>query len=351
MRRSNLQIRRGDVVRKLAAFLTVFLPATLPAHHSIVGETTGDRFEVEGEIVSLLWGNPHPRFTLKVSTETGEELMHLSAPGLGSLERTGIREDTIKVGDLVKAWVRAPTRSTRYAVGNILAPDGTEIVFGRQSEPRWAQDGNYQRATPGSIPDDANVEASRAQAHGIFRVWSRVSSGPFRGEDLPLTDSARAALAVFDLEADYPIMRCAPPGMPRAMIGNAWPIEFIEHKSEILIRMEEFDIERTVHMDVEFAASNSPPTPLGYSVGRREGRTLIVETTQISWPYFDDRGIPLSESAAILERFILNPDETDLDYEITVTDPAVFTQPVTSSTAWTWLPGQVIKPYNCVPDQ
>ena len=255
-------------MRKLAAFLTVFLPATLPAHHSIVGETTGDRFEVEGEIVSLLWGNPHPRFTLKVSTETGEELMHLSAPGLGSLERTGIREDTIKVGDLVKAWVRAPTRGTRYAVGNILAPSGTEIIFGRGGEPRWAQDNNYQRATPGSIPNDANVEASRAQAHGIFRVWSRVSSGPFRGDNLPLTGSARAALAAFDLEADYPIMRCAPPGMPRAMIGNAWPIEFIERKSEILIRMEEFDIERTVHMDVEFAASNSPPTPLGYSVGR-----------------------------------------------------------------------------------
>jgi len=139
--------------------------------------------------------------------------------------------------------------------------------------------------------------------------------------------------------------------LPRAMIGNAWPIEFIELESEILIRMEEFDIERTVHMDVEVAASNSPPTPLGYSVGRWEDNTLIVGTKRISWPYFDDRGIPLSESAIILERFILSQEKTDLDYQITVTDPEVFTQPVTSSTAWTWVPGQVIKPYNCVPDE
>ena len=73
----------------------------------------------------------------------------------------------------------------------------------------------------------------------------------------------------------------------------------------------------------------------------------MVATTGVNSLSFRS-GIPLSEDVEILERFSLSPDERRLDYEITVTDPVIFTEPVTMNSNWIWRPGESIKPYNCI---
>ena len=52
--------------------------------------------------------------------------------------------------------------------------------------------------------------------------------------------------------------------------------------------------------------------------------------------------------AAIEERFSLSADQRRLDYEMTVTDPATFTEPVTQQSYWIWRPGETVKPYGCI---
>ncbi len=96
-------------------------------------------------------------------------------------------------------------------------------------------------------------------------------------------------------------------------------------------------------------ADDPPATPLGHSVGRWDGRTLVVQTTRIDRPYFDDSGIPQSESVETTERFALSQDETELRYETMVDDPEVFTEQITGTGAWRWTPGQEVQPYNCEP--
>lgn len=54
----------------------------------------------------------------------------------------------------------------------------------------------------------------------------------------------------------------------------------------------------------------------GHSVGRRDGDTLIVETTDIDWPYLDDQGAPTTPDAVIVERLVLNDVDTVLDPEV-----------------------------------
>ena len=51
----------------------------------------------------------------------------------------------------------------------------------------------------------------------------------------------------------------------------------------------------------------------------------------------------------ILERFKLSDDEKELRLDITVTDPAAFTEPVVANdyAVWTWRPGMRVEPYNC----
>ena len=46
------------------------------------------------------------------------------------------------------------------------------------------------------------------------------------------------------------------------------PMEFIDRGDTILLRMEEYDTVRTIHMTAAADPGTQPRTPLGYSVGR-----------------------------------------------------------------------------------
>ncbi len=56
----------------------------------------------------------------------------------------------------------------------------------------------------------------------------------------------------------------------------------------------------------------------------------------------------LSAIAEIVERFVLSGDRAHLQYEITVTDPEIFTEPVTATKYWDWKPGVERLPYEGV---
>ncbi|MDH3507470.1 MAG: hypothetical protein OEQ25_10060, partial [Gammaproteobacteria bacterium] len=89
-------------------------------------------------------------------------------------------------------------------------------------------------------------------------------------------------------------------------------------------------------------------SPLGYSVGRWVDGDLIVTTMHVNSLQLGRDGIPLSEDVEMLERFSLSADEQRLDYALTITDPATFTEPVTLTSHWVWRPGETIKPYDCI---
>jgi hypothetical protein len=94
------------------------------------------------------------------------------------------------------------------------------------------------------------------------------------------------------------------------------------------------------------APTSGEPTSLGYSTRRWDGDSLVVTTSSILAPQFT-AGIPLSESARVEERFELSGDQARLNFRVTVTDPATFTEPVTREKYWTWIPGVEIQPYEC----
>jgi hypothetical protein len=90
------------------------------------------------------------------------------------------------------------------------------------------------------------------------------------------------------------------------------------------------------------------PTQMGFSRGRFEGETLVVETERIQAQYFDPDGVPQSDSIGLVERFTPNDDYTRLDYTVTVTDPVYFTEPFTLSRYFVWRPEMSVVPYNCL---
>ena len=71
-------------------------------------------------------------------------------------------------------------------------------------------------------------------------------------------------------------------------------------------------------------------------------------TTNIDWPFsFSQLGIPQSGAAELAERFAVVDDGARLRYEITSTDPATYTEPLTPTKHCLWVPGLEIRPYGC----
>jgi hypothetical protein len=72
---------------------------------------------------------------------------------------------------------------------------------------------------------------------------------------------------------------------------------------------------------------------MGYSIGRFEGDTLVVDTTgfnDIGW--LDNNGYPQTESLHVTERFHRR-DFGHMDLEITIDDSKAYTKPWTVTVA------------------
>ena len=84
-------------------------------------------------------------------------------------------------------------------------------------------------------------------------------------------------------------------------------------------------------------------------MGRWDGATLIVETTHINWGHLGSRFIQLSDDLHVVETFAVVEDGGRLEFEMTMTDGYAFTEPVTLSKSWVYLPDVQVEPYDCVP--
>jgi hypothetical protein len=303
--------------------------------------------ELAGEITRVQWRHPHVRYWIQADPEFGGALWELETTPPGLLERQGISRDILAVGTHVRV-AGPPSKVTEHAmeVSHVLLPDGREVLLHTGRAPRWT-DNTVERALQ-DFADDA-VSAAEATAAGIFRVWTRPGLAgddrpPFWLDSYPLTTAGRAELAAWDPVTDIET-GCEPKTMP-ALMGSLWPIEFIDAGDRLELRIEEFDQLRVIHMGSSVASDS--PSPLGHSTGQWQAGDLVVATTGVDSNQLDGRGIPMSRNAELLERFRLSVDESRLDYTLTVTDPAMFTEPITLSSYWIWRPGETIKPYDCV---
>ena len=319
----------------LACALLFGCPFAATAHHSHA-EFSEDTQVIEGELVSVAWRNPHPAMTLRVINGNEEELWRIQVLGnVNGLRRDGVTGEGFEAGKRVRiTGHRSDRREGILLAISARFEDGTNTVLGPDESSGAAI---YLGST-------APTFVTTEQPTGLFRVWTVAER--VRTAELPLRPAARAAKAAWDSLLDDPQRGCRPLGMPGAMM-SPHPIEFLQDGDDIILRLEEWDAVRTIHMTP--APANPATTILGYSVGRWEGDTLIVTTDHIDYPYMDEHGTPQSGQVEVVERFTPSANGNHLDWEATVTDPANFTEPfVAFTTRWTWVPGESLQPYDCM---
>jgi hypothetical protein len=325
------------------------LPPLVAAHHSTVGAFDREiTDEIEGEITRVLWRNPHVRFTVNV----GQDEWEIETGSPSGLRQKNISQVLLEVGDIVRV-AGFPSRQSRYALWatHLLLEGEQEIVLNSTKEPRWSDE-----ALGNTGPDFATAGDGSEPELGIYRVWSSTAATPMlfpenvdRDFDLnsyPLTDRAQRAIAAFNPETDSPTTNCAPKGMPTIM-EQPYPMEILQRSEDIVLRLEEYDLVRTVHMDSNEASDETPVSSLGYSVGRWEEDILLVTTTRIDWGHFDGIGIPLSEDARIVEHFAPSENGSRMDYRMIVTDLSTFTEPVELLKHWFYVPGVTVERFEC----
>ncbi len=329
----------------------VFLfPASSVAHHAFAGVFDMDNVtELKGEVIELLWRNPHVRFSVR--NEEGE-VWEIETNSVSILSRMDITSKLMSVGDsIMVAGFKAREGRLGMWTNNVMLSDGREVVTRPGVDPYWTD------STLGTseiwLAEGSAANTTGAADLGLFRVWSTHFTGPSRSlfeRDLPLTPAATAARAAFGTGEVVGVLGdCIVKGMPMIM-AQPYPVQFVDQGDVVLFQMEEYDAVRTIYMDPD-ADVEMTPTKFGRSKGRWVGEELHVTTTNIDWPYFDSSGIPQSEAIELYERFSVSEDGSRLNYHLTATDASTFTRPVDLDKAWMWRPGEVVRPFECTPSE
>jgi hypothetical protein len=129
---------------------------------------------------------------------------------------------------------------------------------------------------------------------------------------------------------DNPDGLCLPESLLQLHL-DPQPLKVVQTPGQIFIIYETNYGLRTIFTDGRSLPPQGGPQPFwyGYSVGRWEGDTLVVETNNYRGDgWLDARGSPMTEAAKVTERF-RRVNYGQLDIEFTLDDPKAYTRPFT----------------------
>jgi hypothetical protein len=243
-----------------------------------------------------------------------------------------------------------------------------------------AQEGRPTRVIPGyvapGVPEMPNPPGP-APKHDLTGAWvgpQKSMIGPFpamtpAGEAAFKTNHPVQAAGRGDSDAvtrlaatNDPFMVCDPLGFPRDLLNHAvssrggmW---FEPVANRMLILFEQQRLWREVWMDgrelpKKVDAKNAPDSRYyGYSVGRWDGDSFVIDTTGLDGrTWLDEQGHPHSVDAHIEERYT-RLDQYNLQVTVTVDDPKYYTKPFQFLKAnYYWMKDQDFEETLCIPSE
>src|SRR5580765_1987099 len=226
------------------------------------------------------------------------------------------------------------TKATGQAARPSRTADGKPNLSGvwqANNEAHWDLQAHEARAGMVTQPGVYPYEYARVPAAPVLALGAAAgvpaSIGVVQGDgQIPYKPEALATKkenAEHWIDRD-PELKCYLPGIPRAMY-MPYPFQIVQSTNKIEMAFTFSNAARTIHLD----KVEGPPddTYMGFSLGRWEGDTLVVDVTQFNdKTWFDRAGNFHSDALHVVERFTpITPDA--FRYEVTIDDPKVFTAP------------------------
>jgi hypothetical protein len=166
---------------------------------------------------------------------------------------------------------------------------------------------------------------------------------------LKVKPKALAAAAAWTPSTDMSLTNaCKPPSIVYAMQGP-FPLEIYQGTEFIIIKLEYFDMMRVVFMDGRKPDADTPHSKAGFSTGRWEGDTLVVETTHLSPATIANNGLSHTENVRVLERFRLTDGGKSLVATQEFEDPEILDNRGARVITWKKKAGDHVYPYECDP--
>jgi hypothetical protein len=186
-------------------------------------------------------------------------------------------------------------------------------------------DGKPELSAPAPRTPDGKVDLSG--------VWESVERHANLAADLPggspLTAWARSIRETRqrNQSRDIPTSKCLPSGIPPDMLRPGLPFKILQTSSVTAILIEEFNNWRQIFTDGRSLPADPEPAWFGYSVGKWQGATFVVETAGFNdKTWIDGGGTPHCDALHLTERF-RRPDFGHIEIEYTFDDSKAFTKP------------------------
>jgi hypothetical protein len=207
-------------------------------------------------------------------------------------------------------------------------------------------------ASPAPVPAPQTAPANGAAGGDIIPASVRTSQfwnlGASFKEGLPFQPWAAELhrKRVASNSEDNPDAHCLPLGVMQ-LHTHGQPRKMIQTPGVIAIIYEANSGLRQIFTDGRPLPKDAEPWWYGYSVGKWDGDTLVVESSNfrdLGW--LDVEGSPLTESGKIIERF-RRPDYGHLEIEVTIDDPKAYTKPWTVTVYQRILPDTELIEFVC----
>lgn len=211
----------------------------------------------------------------------------------------------------------------------------------------------------------SGVLAQEPDFNGVWQAYASVPQfGPGQAGALSEAGAAlvEAYFAGYGDDFPDPGEYCVPPGMPSTMTSMvSYPIEVIQSPNRVTM-LAELDMQvRRIYMDGRDFPDDYPTSRMGYSIGHWEGETLVIETRLLG--EYLMRSWPRTENTTIVERvYRANRDQLDVErngfppendsneilvFEMTVTDPTLYTEPQRIAMYYQKIPEVEFLEYDC----
>jgi len=257
--------------------------------------------------------------------------------------------------DLIAPAPRSPDGRPDFS--GVWSGGGPGGGKGKDFKDKAFKDKGFKENDKGKLKAKGPTDGAKGKGKGPLPGPDGIAPGGFlnMGASMPggLLPYQDAALALRNQRlsrnsADHPDAHCLPLH-PIQLWFHPQPRKLIQAAREIVMLAEANDGRREIFTDGRALPNPAEVQPwwYGYSVGKWDGDTLVVESSGfLDDAWIDEQGSPLSNQARVVER-VRRPNFGTLEVEITVTDPQTYTRPWTVTSTQRLLPNEELIEFVC----
>lgn len=315
-----------------------FVAADVSAHHSPSAYDTDKVVTVTGVVSKIDWFNPHVYLYVEETTDRGSKVIwEIEGFPPALFRRVGWHRDTVRIGDTLQITGSPAKDAKDKSIFPSVIVRGDKTLFALR-----------EALTP-------KTQAASVKSRGIEGVWSTAltrevvtkAAGPAPSL---LTKAGTDARSRFD-EKSSPTSNCIPVPSPWWMITPE--LKRITLSNGMIDIEGELGVRRIVHMNVA-AHDGVLPSIQGHSIGRWDGKTLVIDTARFAYHGTGNGGgngigpgVPSSTQKRLIERLTPNANGASLTYSYEITDPEFLAQPRTGSVEWMFSPEAKFETERC----